>query len=233
MKTVEDLRNRCKELHKQFLAEEQIHELRRQEVVTILNDWLELFISEHHVWLAIAGNKRCVPIPIHRFFSKDKRLETTYSEYKEKRYWDHHFVWPNLPEREILEIIHGLGFIIYGTLACMDLSVPPYEKGQPLTFAQKWVRKINHSFSVYVADERKKAEYYYQSFVSQLYDTPVKNIEVCKEYALFKDFHFVKPIISTRCAAYIVRLMHKDGIKELWEDDKYKGICVFYELPQS
>lgn len=234
MKTVEDLRNRCKELHKQFLDEEQIHELRRQEVVTILNDWLELFISEHHVWLAIAGNKRCVPIPIHRFFSKDKRLETTYSEYKEKRGWEHNFIWPNLPEKEIWEIIKGLGFIVHGfTLPYISLSVPPYEKGQPLTFAQKWVRKINHSYSVHIAAERKKAEYCYQSLVSQLYDTPVEKIEVCKEYAFFKDFHLLKPTMSVRCAAYIRALMHKDGMKELWEDDKYKGICVFYELPQS
>lgn len=234
MTTVEDLRNRCKALYKQFLDEEQIHELRRQEVVTILNDWLELFISEHHVWLAIDGNKRCVPIPIHRFFSKDKRLETTYTEYKEKNSWNnHYFLWPDLPGNEIGKIIEGLGFIIHGfTLSYMSLSVPPYEKGQPLTFAQKWVRKINHSFSVHIADERKKAKYCYQSLVSQLYGTPVKKIEVCKEYVLFKDFCLLKPTMSTRCAAYIRALMHKDGMKELWEDGKYKGICVFYESPQ-
>lgn len=234
MTTVEDLRNKCKELRKQLLDEEQVHELRRKEVVTILNDWLELFISHRHVWLAIAGNKRCVPIPIHRYFSKGKRLKTTYAEYKEMNscWYDYCFLWPDLPEKEILEIVHGLGFIIHGTLDCLTLSVPPYEKGQPLTFAQKWIRKINHHYSVHIAAERKKAKYCYQSVVAQLYDTPVEEIEVCKEYVLFKDFHFITATMSVRCAEYIRALMHKDGMKELREDGEYKGICVFYESPQ-
>lgn len=229
MANVEELRNKCKEIHQQ----------RREEVKLILTDWLELFISEGRVWRAINGNKKCKPIPIHNDFpSSDYRLVSTYEEYQ--KCYDfkvlHKFCWPDIPEKEIFEIIESLGFLICKldylsyTLANMCLVVPDFKKGEPLTFAQKWVKKINHAYSVHVNEERNLARKYYEDFVSQLCDVPSNQIQICDGYALFKDFEF-KPKVSLRCIRYIRNLMHYDGIKEYYENDAYKGVRVFYDTP--
>ncbi len=230
MANVEVLRNKCKEIHQQ----------RQQEVELILTDWLELFISTGHAWRAVTGNKKCKPLPIHKYFSSSDRLSTTYEEYK-KSYdfvYGNRFCWPDIPEKEIFEIIEGLGFIICTfnhlscTLANMCLVVPDSKKSQPLTFAQKWVRKINHAYSEYIVSEKNLAKNYYEAMVSQLCECPSGSIQICDEYALFKNYVFDSIGMSLRCVRYIRAMMHKDGLKELYENREYKGICVFYDPPQ-
>ncbi len=230
MANVEVLRNKCKEIHQQ----------RQQEVELILTDWLELFISTGHAWRAVTGNKKCKPIPIHKYFRNSDRLTTTYDEYKKGYNFRrlNEFRWPDIPEKEIFEIIESLGFIICTfnhlsyTLANMCLVVPDSKKGQPLTFAQKWVRKINHAYSEYIVSEKNLAKNYYESMVSQLCDVPYETIQIYDGYALFKGFEFNSSNISLRCARYVRTMMHKDGLKELYENREYKGICVFYDPPQ-
>lgn len=230
MANVEELRKKCNELHRS----------RREEVKLMLTDWLDLFISNGRVWRAVAGNKRCRPIPIHKYFSSSDRLDTTYEEYKEDYDFRtfHKFLWPNIPEEEILEIIENLGFVSCSidsncTLSNMCLVVPAYEKGRPLTFAQKWVRKINHAYSQYVEIERNIAKRNYEDFVSQLYAVPSGSIEICDGYALFKDFAYESDKkMSSKCIRYVRAMMHKDGIENYSVNDEYKGVRVFYEAPQ-
>lgn len=230
MANVEELRKKCNELHRS----------RREEVKLILTDWLERFISNGCVWRAVNGNKKCKPIPIHKYFSSSERLSTTYEEYK-KSYdfkYRHRFLWPDIPQEEIFEIIEGLGFIICTfnhlsyALANMCLVVPDSKKGQPLTFAQKWVKKINHAYSDFIESERNAAKDYYEVMVSQLCKTPSGSIQICNEYTLFKDYVFDLTSMSLRSARYIRAMMHEDGLKEHYENGEYKGICVFYDPPQ-
>ena len=68
--------------------------------------------------------------------------------------------------------------------------------------------------------------------VSQLCECPSGSIQICDEYALFKNYVFDSIGMSLRCVRYIRAMMHKDGLKELYENREYKGICVFYDPPQ-
>lgn len=234
MANVEELRKDCIKMHEQqMLEKERIEQLRYEEIKFILSDWLELFISDHHAWRAVIGNKKCHPIPIHNYFSKKDRLSLPYLKFRETRCSEWCFLWPDLPDEKVRQAIGDLGFVVFGTsLNNMSLAVSAYEKGHPLTFAQICVQRINHSYSEYIAAERKKAKYCYRDFLSQLCDVPNESIVICDGYALFKDFKF-KPRMSLRCARYIRAMMHRDGLKELYEDGEYKGIRVFYEAPQS
>lgn len=241
MANVEELRKKCNQMcEQQVLEKEHLDQMRYEEIKFILCDWLDLFISDHHAWRAVIGNKRCCPIPISNYFSKRDRLSAPYLKFRETRTskWD--FLWPDLPDEKICQAIQDLGFVIiqptsssipHATVDNIALVVPPSEKDKPLTFAQTWVQMINHRYSEYIAAERKKAKYCYRDFLLQLCDVPDESIVICDDYALFKDFKF-KPKMSLRCANYIRAMMHKDGLKELYENDEYKGIRLFYELLQ-
>lgn len=221
MATLQELRNFCN----------TVREQRRKDVESILTDWLEIkFIKSNNPWRAIIGNKKCKPIPIHRNFSSKKK-EISYS--KNPYIWSAMFYWPDLPEKEIREIIENLGFIIV-TNKChpndpdkLCLAVPAYEKGKPLTFAQEWVKKINYNYSLYIADNRKKAKQYYDEVISKLCETPIENISTRDGFTIFENFEFEIPISNHKCYSYLKKLLKDSGIEDYYDEDgNYKGMRV-------
>lgn len=205
MTTVKELRQHC----------ERLTSKREEELKSALSEYFHsTFIAGHRPFRAVIGNKKCKPIPIHRTFVAFSG-ETLLS-YKIK--------WPNFSEELLRKELENLGFII--TKNRISISVPPYEKGAKLSFAQEWVKKINASYSEYCANEKKVANEMYSEFISALYSVPVESIKTYDEYTLFCDFKFDRKI-SSKCATFIRRLMTRDGIEEYYEDGKYRGIKVY------
>lgn len=208
MTSATELREHCDQLRIQ----------REEDLKSILNDYFESsFIEAHRPWKAVIGNKRCKPIPIHRdFYSSDA---TSFCR---------KFKWPNLSEDSLRKGLESLGFVI--TEHRISLAVPACEKGEKLTFAQEWVKKINYSYSQYCVNEKKKANELYAEFISKLHSAPSESVKTYEEYTLFEEFKF-EPKISSKCATYIRDLMSRDGLEEYYEDGKYKGIRVFQQPP--
>lgn len=207
MTTERNLREHCDKLR-----------VRRQEdLKTVLNDYFEsAFISAHRPWKAVIGNKRCKPIPIHRDFCF---LEETLL-------FSHKFQWPNFSEEVLRKELSNLGFVV--TEHRISISVPACAKDEKLTFAQRWVKKINASYSEYCAIEMKKAKALYPEIISKLFSTSTKNIKTCDGYTLFCGFE-IDCKMSPKCAAYIRKLMLHDGIEECYENGEYKGIKVLQQ----
>ena len=242
MTTAKELRQYC----------EQLRNEREEELKCVLNDYFEsTFIVCHRPFRAVIGNKKCKPIPIHRnflAFSEETVLPSIMAVIKEKRcrpisisIMHRDFLalsgetvlnckiqWPNFSEELRRKELEKLGFIITGNR--ISISVPPYEKGAKLSFAQEWVKKINTSYSDYCANEKKIANEVYSEFVSELLSTPTKSIKTYDGYTLFCDFKFDCKI-SSKCTTFIRRLMIRDGIEECYEDGKYKGIKVYNSHP--
>ena len=209
MTTAKELRQYCEQLRKE----------REEELKSVLSDYFEsTFIAGHKPFRAVIGNKRCKPIPIHRWFLAFS--EETVLNYK--------IQWPNFSEELLRKELENLGFIITKNRIC--ISVPPYEKGAKLSFAQEWVRKINASYSDYCAKEKKIANAVYSEVVSALHSTPTESIKTYDGYTLFCGVKFDREI-SSKCATFIRRLMRRDGIEEYYEDGKYKGIKVYDSHP--
>ena len=209
MTTAKELRQHC----------EQLRNEREEELKSVLNDYFEsTFIVGHRPFRAVIGNKKCKPIPIHRDFLA----------FSGETVLNFKIQWPNFSEELLRKELENLGFII--TKNRISISVPPYEKGVKLSFAQEWVRKINASYSDYCANEKKIANEVYSEFVSALLSTPTKSIKTYDGYTLFCDFKFERKI-SSKCATFIRRLMVRDGIEEYYEDGKYKGIKVYDSHP--
>ena len=145
MTTINELRQYCERLSNE----------RREELKSALNNYFSsTFIEGHRPFRAVIGNKRCKPIPIHRSFMM-KSVESVYS---------YEMTWPNYSEELIRRELENLGFVI--TQNQISISVPPHKKGTTLTFAQKWVKKINDSYSEFCANEKSLEEgdtvYYYR-----------------------------------------------------------------------
>lgn len=208
MTTAKELHNFCNELRNQ----------RREEVKVLLTNWLAGFIANHKRWRAVIGNRKCRPIPIHRDFTKNPLFSNYY------------ILWPDLPDEEIQAVIESLGFVVTGkNCNSFCLSVPPYENGKKLTFAQEWVRKINHNYSVYVAHERKKAEFFYHVILSELCDSSATNVKICNGYTLFEGYRF-QTEISSQCYHYIRSLLAKDGIEQYYDEcDGYEGLRILQQ----
>lgn len=205
MTTVKELRQHC----------ERLTSKREEELKSALSEYFHsTFIAGHRPFRAVIGNKKCKPIPIHRAFVAFSG--ETFLSYKIK--------WPNFSEELLRKELENLGFII--TKNRISISVPPYEKGAKLSFAQEWVKKINASYSEYCANEKKVANEMYSEFISALYSVPVESIKTYDEYTLFCDFKFDRKI-SSKCATFIKRLMARDGIEEYYEDGKYRGIKLY------
>ena len=209
MTSAKKLRERCDQLRFQ----------RKGDLKPILDHYFESsFIEDHRPWKAVIGNKRCKPIPIYRdFYSPDTTSFSCRTKFK----------WPNLSEDLIRKGLKDLGFVI--TENRISLSVPACVKGEKLTFAQKWVRKINHSYSQYCANEKQKAIEIYEELISKLYSTSAMNIITCEGYTLFYVKSETK--ISAKCSKYLRALMARDGIEEYYENDAYKGIKVLQQPP--
>lgn len=207
MTSAKKLRERCDQLRFQ----------RERDLKAILIHYFESsFIEGHKPWKAVIGNKKCKPIPIYRdFYSSDT---TSFCN---------KFKWPNLSEDLIRKGLEDLGFVI--TENRISLTVPACVKGEKLTFAQKWVRKINYSYSMYCANEKQKAIEIYEELISKLYSTSAMNIITCEGYTLFYVKSETK--ISAKCSKYLRALMARDGIEEYYENDAYKGIKVLQQPP--
>lgn len=193
-----------------------LRERRIKEVKTVLEAWLNSFVEEkHRPWRAIIGNRKCKPIPIHRdvHFVNHKYF-LSYSLY-----------WPDLPEKMIIEIIESLGFVVSGPLLC--LSVPAYEKGKPLTFAQEKVKYINDSYSSYVLKTKQEAKAYYQEVLGLLFSMSEEQISSFDNYTLYRDFKFPTPI-SRDCYHYLKLYLSRNGIQELFDENgNYLGMQIF------
>ena len=212
MNSIQELRERCDQLHIQ----------REEALKAVLVDYFESsFIEGHSPWKAIIGNKNCKPIPIHRAF----RTFGANSSYCRP------FEWPNLSEELIRKHLKSLGFAV--TEDKIRLSVPACEKGKKLTFAQEWVKKINHSYSQYCAKEKRLAKEVYSALISQLDSTPDKDVKTFEGYTLFYGVKSENPI-SAKCAAYTRSLMARDMIEEYYdESNNYVGIKVYHPQPQA
>ena len=209
MTTAKELRQHCEQLRKE----------REEELKSVLSDYFEsTFIAGHKPFRAVIGNKKCKPIPIHRWFLAFSG--ETVLNYK--------IQWPNFSEELLRKELENLGFIITKNRIC--ISVPPYEKGAKLSFAQEWVRKINASYSDYCVKEKKIANAVYSEIVSALHSTPTESIKTYDGYTLFCGVKFDREI-SSKCATFIRRLMRRDGIEGHYEDGKYKGIKVYDSHP--
>ena len=182
---------------------------REEDLKSELNNYFEsIFISRHKPWRAVIGNKRCTPIPIP--LEKLKLL--------------------NLSEEAIRKALVNLGFVITCPYIDISVTVPPYEKGKKLSFAQECVKKINYSYSEYCKIEKDLAEGLYSEYLSELTSTPTENIKIYGEYILFSEFEF-SHVISSICHRAILSLLKSDGIEELYENGEYKGIKVLRQPP--
>ena len=129
-----------------------------------------------------------------------------------------------MPESFIREYLENLGFVLTKGEICV--SVPAYKKGESLSFAQKWVRKINHSYSEFCLNEKKLAEKMYSDFIQELIETPVEKIKIRDGYVLFEKFKFSKEL-SWKCYNNMKRTMKEDGyIFKVYDDKEYIGVGV-------
>lgn len=216
MTTAQELREYCNKLREAQNGEGE-NTLQKEALKSVLNDYFEsVFIAGHRCWRAVIGNKRCKPIPIHRDFS--------FSQTGQDELVLEKFRWPNLSEKDIREELVNLGFVVTGP--SIAISVPPYEKGKRLSFAQEWVKKINYCYSLYCKSEKELAKSLYLEFLSELGGTPCEDIKIYDEYALFSGFRFSKTM-SHICYRAILALMKHDGIEEFYENGEYKGIKLY------
>ena len=208
MTTVKELRERCDKL--------RIN--RKEDLKSVLNDYFEsAFISAHRPWRAVIGNKKCKPIPVHRdfcFFDEESH------GYK--------FKWPNFSEEVLRKELENLGFVI--ATHRISLTVPAFKKGDELTFAQEWVKKINTSYSEYCANEKKVAKEVYSELISKMLSAPSEHVKTCDGYTFFSDFK-VNREVSRKCVTFIRRLMLRDGIEEHYENGEFKGLKVLHQHP--
>lgn len=208
MSTIKDLQDFIEKLR---IERENVAKLQIEALLE--NFFQQSFIEGHRPWRAVIGNKRCKPVPIHHHIGF----------YKESSI-DKDSMWPDMPESFIREYLETLGFVLTKGEICV--SVPAYKKGEPLSFAQKWVRKINHSYSEYCVNEEKRAVEMYSDFIQELIETPVEKIKIRDGYVLFEKFKFSKEL-SRKCYHNMKRTMKEDGyIFEVYDDKKYIGVGV-------
>lgn len=220
MKTLEDLRQKCKEI-----AEKE----HREAVKESIEYWMmNKAIPKHRVWRAVIGNKKCKPVPIHRDFSYRSRRE---EPYKNSAMVDQlgYVMWPDLEYEEIKRHLESLGFVIGNLSEKLALSVPAPKKGEPLTFAQKCVKIINQQYSLYVEEEKIKAKNVVEDFITELYNTPDDKIRRGNGCTIFEDFVYSKTI-SKECCRFCNRYLKQNGIIAYYEDSDgrqvYEGVAV-------
>ncbi len=208
MSNAKELRERCN----------QLREERREELKSVLNRYAQEYFSTKPC-RAVIGNKKCKPIPIHKSIFDFERKSI---------YHEGCLVWPNFSKDQLREELKDLGFVLTENLY-FCISIPPIQKGKKLTFAQKWMRKINDNYSAYCHNQKKLANEVYSIFILDLLSIPAEEIKICKEYTLFCNYkyNFENPI-SIKCYSYIKRLMSKDRISEFYENGEYKGIIVYH-----
>lgn len=208
MTAIEQLRKSCDELRCEHQA----------ELINALVNFKELsFIYPHRPWRAVVGNKKCKPIPIHRYIRYPENVSITSAA----------DVWPHVSKGFLRRELENLGFIVTGEYMC--LSVPPVEYGKPLTFAQQYVKDINHSYSIYCQEQKEFATTSYLKLLSLLQsEVENGNAYTFDDYTFFPDFKVPEDSkVTIKCYKFVRKLMENDGIEEVFEDRTYKGVKVF------
>lgn len=212
MTTVEEIRENCNELEL----------TRKEELKSMLNNYFkDRFIKWHRPWRATKGNKETSSIKLYR-----THLVLNVVSVSEKEVGMCY--WPNFSIEKLCKELENLGFVF------MDdddsIAVPAYQKGQELTFAQEWVKKINYAYSEYCSIEKEVAKELYSKMISGLSCVPIENQITADGYTLFSNFAF-ETVISKQCRRFLKRLMKNDGIEEYYDDEVYKGIRVLHKSP--
>ena len=182
----------------------QEHSKRQKQIKTAIIDYFTYhFIKCHKPWRAIKTRNKCVTEPFYAKLS-----------------------WPNLPEDNIRECIIKLGFVLFRPSKTMwYVTVPKWKKGEKLTFAQEWVKKINDNYTKYCAQEKERAKALFSEYISELISSSPEKIHFFSEYTLFEGFVF-REVISVECARFMREMLKNEGIEEYCENDKYVGIIV-------
>ena len=235
MATVGDLRKRIEMLFgvkPKSNREEEHRELSQEEISSNdgldyrysmedrIKDVLEQFfveecINRHLSWRAVYENKKCKPIPVyHKISFPNDKVQLK-------------FVWPSTSRDLIDNTLVRLGFIPVGASEDkLCLMVPRYRGYGELSYAQKWVRKINQEYSCYCYQESKKAIVLFDEMIDDLCNWPIEKIVPYNGTTLFKDFKFSKSVSST-CLKFIKRKMLQNAMYEMYAVDKtYIGLIV-------
>lgn len=203
----DDLRKFCENL-----KDERISEIRK----TLEKYFEEYFLSgTPRPWRAITGKRKCRPIPIYRSILYYES-ESIYS-----------LKWPNISKEIIYKELENLGFnVIVDESEKILLTIDPLEKGEKLTFAQEWLKKINHNYSMYCAGEIKLAKELYPQYIEKLIATPKEKIEIYEDYTLFRKF-CMNMSISRKCVNHLEKMLKAEGIEEVMDENrKYIGVKV-------
>lgn len=192
-----------------------------EEIKSVLERYFtERFIEGHKPWRAVVGNKRCKPIPIYRSFVFPGVPGAVWR-----------FEWPNITEAALRNELEKLGFVI--DKRRITVAVKPLKKGEKMTFAQKWVKKINESYSKYCANEIKNAKTMYFEVISELMTHPKEKIKITEDGIIFFDFKF-GTTLSRQCVTALRKLLKDNGIEELYnENGKYRGMIVLNDMDKE
>lgn len=195
---------------------ENLKDERIEDVKEVLKKYFESqFLSgTPRPWRAITGKKRCRPVPIHRnIWFRESDSEFFYQ-------------WPKISREMVHNELKKLGFnvIVYENGNIL-LTIDPLEKGKKLTFAQEWLKKINHNYSMYCDGEIKYAKELYSTFIELLLSTPKEKIETFEGYTLFHDFKF-NGNLSRKCAKHLNKMLEAEGIMQECKNGTYLGIKV-------
>lgn len=203
METAQELREYCEKLHA-----ERIRDLEAM----LENYFYFVFIDKHKPFTAVIGNKKCEPVQIGKDLLNS-----------------HWISWPNISKELIRKEMERLGFVITPDEQ-FSISVPAYENGSPMSYAQRTVQHINNEYAEYCNNEKKIAQQLYSEFISKLLSAPVENIKTYDGFTVFCKFQFDFEFSSV-CLKFFKRLMRRDGIEEYYEGGEYKGIKV-YDIPK-
>ena len=191
-----------------------VREKRKEEVVKVLDSWFKCkFIRENRPWHANYGANRCRYVAIHRDFYNDFSAESI-----SKEFYSYLYRWPYMSQEELQEVLLELGFVFssYGSRIC--IAVPIHEKGTPYTYAQNWVKEINHNYSVYVAHEKKIAEADFDKTINELRDYPSSKIHIAKDHIIFYDYkHPEFEVRGLPRRRFYNRFLKENGISEYIE----------------
>lgn len=206
---------------------ERIRVEREKNLKFILEHYFEVvFIQSNKPWRAVIGNKKCRPVPIHRDF-KPIGKEATYPK---KNDWGWQLCWPNMSEEVLRQELVNLGFVV--TKTWISISVPACVKGEELTFAQEWVRKINKNHEIYCNQERKKAKTIYAKLMADLMSWPKESVKTCQTYTCFEQFEF-EVEASTKCLGFIKKWLARDRIEMNCESNKPQCVKVWRSTPNQ
>lgn len=198
-----------------------IQELRNEcenQVKAILECWLnQKFGYGNKPWRAVEGRKRLRPIPIYLYECNKE--------------------WPkNMTPDFIRKSIIKLGFTIYPSLngKGINLAIPEWKEGEKLTWAQKKIRTLNHDYSIYVEEEKRRAELLFNQLLEELSNYDTTKVIVGDGYTIFKGYKFGETAginseitISRECYKFIKRHYKEHNIEEYFEDKEYIGLRLF------